>query len=128
MAYSSIFAGTGAFWSVAILSMYLLRLLERLNTSIYDSTVVLAIICFLCLYFAYISAGEAVGWITELRIKQKDMDTAEGMDRHEVEDNQEMMFEGREQECSFLYFRSVVLSEDYPFVWGNLFRKLIQCD
>ena len=81
MAYSSIFAGTGAFWSVAILSMYLLRLLERLNTSIYDSTVVLAIICFLCLYFAYISAGEAVGWITELRIKQKDLDTDEGMDK-----------------------------------------------
>lgn len=25
MAYSSIFAGTGAFWSVAVLSMYLLR-------------------------------------------------------------------------------------------------------
>ena len=61
--------------------MYLLRLLERLNTSIYDSTVVLAIICFLCLYFAYISAGEAVGWITELRIKQKDLDTDEGMDK-----------------------------------------------
>ena len=81
MAYSNIFAGTGAFSSVAVLSMYLLRLLERLNTSIYDSTVVLAIICFLCLYFAYISAGEAVGWITELRIKQKDLDTDEGMDK-----------------------------------------------
>lgn len=75
MAYSNIFAGTGAFSSVAILSMYLLRLLERLNKSIYDSTVALAIICILCLYFAYISAGEAVGWITELRIKQKDLDT-----------------------------------------------------
>ena len=81
MAYSSILAGIGALSSVAVLSMYLLRLLKRLNTSIYDSTVVLAIICFICLYFAYISAGEAVGWITELRIKQKDLDTAEGMDR-----------------------------------------------
>lgn len=37
MAFSSILAGMGAFSSVAVLSMYLLRLLERLNKSKYDS-------------------------------------------------------------------------------------------